>query len=319
MSSYKNVSGRLPRKGLTRAIVGGVVAVVLVGVVAAFSASSVSTGTNEVAVHIGGGPIENSSFKGCVPTSTHQNFNSPGDSYITYSTSQRDWDATGQTGADSAPFHVVSSDNVEMQIPIIVRFYQITDCPTLEKFYNNLGQRYGAYITDSGAGSSGWETMVRKIVADPVDVELGRIAQKYQWTTVRNDPKVRTEIATTLRDGIVQLVDSNAQGHYFDHFSVLVKKPEPTDPDLVKKINAAQAATYAAQAAQNTAIAQQAQAVAQKAVAKAEAAKKVQEILGFKLPGMTNAEAVRAYNEHYALQQKINPYQPSGMLLSQAR
>ena len=41
----------------------------------------------------------------------------------------------------------------------------------------------------------------------------------------------------------------------------------------------------------------------------------MQEILGFKLPGMTNAQAVRAYNEHYLIEHDGNPYQPQGSML----
>lgn len=316
MTRYTPTAGGKGRSRLL-AVAGAAGALVVVAIVGLTATSSVSTGPNEVAVHIGGGPFEDARIKGCVPAGTRQNLNSPGDKYVTYSTAQRDWDATGQTGSDAAPFKVVSADNVEMQVPIIVRFYQITDCPTLEKFYDNLGQRYGAYINTDGEGSSGWVTMVRKIVADPVDVELGRIVQKYDWTLVRNSPKVRTEIATSLKNDIVGLVDSNAQGHYFDDFSVLVKKPEPTDPNLIKKINDAQAAIYAAQAAKQTAVAEKQEAQAQVAVSKAQAQKKVAEILGFKLPGMTNAEAVRAYNEHELITQGGNPFQPSGMLLQQ--
>lgn len=104
------------------------------------------------------------------------------------------------------------------------------DCATLGKFYDNLRLRCSAYLNHDGSGSSGWETMVRKVVADPVDVELGRISQKYQWTKVRNRPAVRTEIATSLEQDIAGLVESNAQGHYFDNFSVLVKKPERPTP-----------------------------------------------------------------------------------------
>jgi hypothetical protein len=319
MSGYTRAAPTSPRSGRRLAVIAGSVVTLLVVVllIGLGAASSVSTGPNEVAVHIGGGPIEDSSFKGCVPEGTHQNLNSPGDRYVTYSTAQRDWDATGQRGADATPFKVVSSDNVEMQIPIIVRFYQITDCATLEKFYDNLGQRYSAYINSDGSGSSGWETMVRKIVADPVDVELGRIAQKYQWTTVRNSPAVRTEIASSLKQDIAGLVESNAQGHYFDNFSVLVKKPEPTDPNLLKKINDAQASIYAAQAARVTAAAERQEALAQVAVSKATSAKSVADILGFKLPGMTNQQAVRAYNEHYLISQNGNPYQPNGTVLTQ--
>ena len=318
MSSYITSKVRSGRSGgRLRMVLAAVGGLVVVGVVLAFSTSSVATGPNQVALHIGGGPIESAHFKGCVPASTRQNFNSPGDKYVTYTTAQRDWDATGQDGADSAPFQIVSKDNVTMTVPVIVRFYQITDCQTLERFYDNLGQRYNAFINDDGSGSPGWEIMVRKIVADPVDVELNSIAQKYDWLTIRNDPAVRNEIANSLRQDIVGLVKKNAQGNYFDNFSVLVKKPEPTDPTMLQRINTAQGQIYAAEAAQKTAAAQKAQAEAEIAVAKAQAAKKVAEIMGFKLPGMTSEQAVQAYNQHYALDHDINPWQPQGGSLLQ--
>ena len=295
-------------------------ALVVLAVIGVLSTSSVATGPNQVALHIGGGPLESARFKGCVPPSTRQNFNSPGDTYVTYTTSQRDWDATGQAGSDSKPFQIVSKDNVTMTVPIIVRFYQRTDCKTLEAFYDNLGQRYNAYVNADGRGSPGWDVMVRKIVADPVDVELNSIAQKYDWLTIRNDPAVRNEIMASLRSDIVDLVKRNAQGEYFDNFSVLVKKPEPTDPKMLQRINTAQTQIYAAEAAQKTAEAQKAQAEAEIAVAKAQAAKKVAEIEGFRLPGMTGRQAVEAYNQHYALDKQINPWQPQGgSLLQQVR
>ena len=318
MSSYTTSKNRKSTfGGMLKTVLAVVGSLIVVGVIFAFSTSSVATGPNQVALHIGGGPIESAHFKDCVPASTRQNFNSPGDKYVTYTTSQRDWDATGQAGSDSEPFQIVSKDNVTMTVPIIVRFYQITDCKTLQRFYDNLGQRYNAYINSDGSGSQGWEIMVRKIVADPVDVELNSIAQKYDWLTIRNDPAVRNEIANSLRNDIVALVKRNAQGDYFDNFSVLVKKPEPTDPTMLQRINTAQGEIYAAEAAQKTAAAQKAQAEAEIAVAKAQAAKKVAEILGFKLPGMTSEQAVAAYNQHFALEQKINPWQPQGGSLLQ--
>ena len=114
MSTYNKVASRAANGGKVLRRVGLVVAaVVAVLVVASFSTSSVSTGPNQIAVQIGGGPIEDARFKGCVPAGTHENFNSPGDTYVTYSSSQRDWDATGQEGSDATPFKVVSADNVE--------------------------------------------------------------------------------------------------------------------------------------------------------------------------------------------------------------
>jgi regulator of protease activity HflC (stomatin/prohibitin superfamily) len=308
LSEYKDITMTKSTRGpkIGTALAG----LALLGGFSFIAASSVSTGPNEVALHIGGGPIEDATIKKCVPASTHENFNSPGDEYIRYSTSQRDWDATGQGGSDMGAYHVVSKDNVEMQIPIIVRFYQITDCETLTAFYNNLGQRYNASINEDGSGSEGWQIMIRKIVADPVDVELGRIAQEYDWTVIRNDPKVRTLIADTLRQEITGLVDSNAQGHYFENFSVLVKKPEPTDPELIKEINGAQAAKYEAEAAKLTAEATRLQAIAEQRTAKAQSSKKIAEILGFRLPGMSPEQAVRAYNEHMLIESGGNPFQP---------
>jgi uncharacterized protein YdbL (DUF1318 family) len=280
------------------------------GTTAMLAASEVNTGPNEYAIQIGGGPFEDAKFKDCKQPSTHENFNSPGDKYVTYSDAQRDWDATGQAGSDAGAYTAVSLDNVELGIPIIVRFYQKTECDVLKAFYSNLGQRYSAYINPNGTGSEGWQTMVRKIVSDPIDVELGRIVQKYEWTKVRNDPKIRTEIADTLRDQIADLVKSNAQGDYFERFTVLVKKPEPTDPDLVAEINNAQKAVYAAEAAEITAESTRLQALAERKSAQAQANKKVAEINGFRLPGMSPAEAVRAYNEAMLIEKGGNPFQP---------
>ncbi len=90
-------------------------AALLVGLVAA---SSVKTGSNVTALQIGGGPIEDRKIKRCIPAGTHENLNSPGDDYVYYPLSERDWDATGQRGADSDPMRSVSSDNVEMQVPM---------------------------------------------------------------------------------------------------------------------------------------------------------------------------------------------------------
>lgn len=311
LHEYEDITIMSTKKN-TRSKVAGVVfgALALTAMTTLLAASSVSTGPNEVAIHIGGGPIEDAAIKTCVPSETKQVFNSPGDEYVRYSTSQRDWDATGQPGSDMGAYHAVSKDNVEMQVPIIVRFYQLTDCETLKAFYKNLGQRYGASINEDGSGNEGWQIMIRKIVADPVDVELGRIVQKYDWTDVRNDPKVRTEIADTLRDEITGLVDSNAQGHYFEHFSVLVKKPEPTDPELKAEINNAQKAKYAAEAAKVTAKAARLQAIAEQKSAQAQAGKLQRQIAGYRLPGMTAADAVRAYNEAKLIDNGGNPFQP---------
>ena len=166
-------------------------AALLVGLVAA---SSVNTGSNVTALQIGGGPIEDRKIKRCIPAGTHENLNSPGDDYVYYPLSERDWDATGQRGADSDPMRSVSSDNVEMQVPIVVRFSMVTDCSTLKTWYNEHGQRYGASLSEHGDITQGWDLALRKLVADPLDAQLDRIVQRYPWRQVWNDPAIKAEI-----------------------------------------------------------------------------------------------------------------------------
>lgn len=278
------------------------------GGVGLMAASSVNTGPNLVALQIGGGPIEDRAIKRCIPAGTHENFNSPGDKYAYYPLSERDWDATGQSGSESAPLKSVSRDNIEMQIPIVVRFSMVTDCKTLKAWYNEHGQRYGATLTDDGAITPGWDLALRKLVADPLDAQLDRIVQKYPWRQVWNDPAVKAEMEKEVSDQMETLVDRQARGHYFEGFTVLIKKPSPVDAALITAINESQKQLAVSEQAIARAKADVARAQAEVQVAQAQAAKRRAEITGY--------GNVRNYLEASAIDKGINPWQPSvsGML-----
>ena len=293
-----------------------IVAVLLVPftlVVGLVAASSVNTGSNITALQIGGGPIEDSKIKRCIPAGTHENFNSPGDKYVYYPLSERDWDATGQRGADSDPMRSVSSDNVEMQVPIVVRFSMVTDCPTLKTWYNEHGQRYGASLTEDGDITSGWDLALRKLVADPLDAQLDRIVQRFPWRQVWNDPAIKAEIEEQVSDQMETLVDRQARGHYFEGFTVLVKKPSPIDKELVASINESQKLLAVSEQAIARAKADVARADAEVKVARAQAAKRRAEIEGY---GTTEA-----YLKALAVEKGLNPWQPttSGIIANQAQ
>src|SRR4051812_4356211 len=105
-------------KAMTATIVS-VVVIVLIVVLIAFRGYSVPS--DMVAVHVGAGPFEASKVKGdCIQPSTRGFFTN--DDYEYFPTSEREWDATGQEGSDGNKFTSITHDNVEMAVPVTVRF-----------------------------------------------------------------------------------------------------------------------------------------------------------------------------------------------------
>jgi hypothetical protein len=266
-----------------------------------------------VAVHVKSGPTDSKQVVGCVDSASRKHWWSTNDDYPMFPTSEREWDATGQSGSDSKDFTSVTKDKVVMNIPITVRFTLKTDCPTLEKFYTSYARRYGVHFDSDGTYNDAWETLLRKLVADPSDQTLDRIVQQYNWQNVWNDPKTKTDIEQQMNAALQSdnsLMVQTAKGQYFDGISVLVGTPQPQNPDLAAAVASEQTLVAQADAARAQAKADKAKAVAETAVAKAEAAKQRAGIEGYELKGMSPKEAVRAYNEAQLIAQGGNPYQP---------
>lgn len=304
-------------KGVTAAV-GAFVAILII--VSLFSFSGYNVPSDMVAIRVGAGPFEASKIKGdCIPASSRGFFTN--DDYEYFPTSEREWDATGQEGADSGRFESVTHDNVQMLIPVTVRFTLITECDTLKEFYTRYMRRYGAdFKTDGTYEETGanyneqWVTLLRKLVADPSDATLDRIIQDYDWRKVWNDPATKVEIEDRLEEELRSddsLLVQTAKGTFFDGISVLVGKPEPRNPDLAAAVAQEQTNVAQAQSEEAQAKADKAKAEAQTAVAEAEAKKQQATIEGYMLPGMTPAEAMKAYNQAQLIAQGGNPYQPT--------
>lgn len=278
----------------------------LVAMVALSACSSVSTDSDLAALHYKGGSFSATKFADCVEPST-KDYNGPGDKYYLYPNSQRDFDATGGEGSDSGPITVASADNAELKIPVTLNFDLKNDCKSLQKFHENLGNRFHAYW-DNGQASddipAGWRVVLNKVMAKPLDATLDRIAQKYPWRSVWNDPKVKVEMESELTANIETLVNRKAGGEYFENFSVLIQKPEPVNEGLKAAIADEQINVAKARASEAQAKADVLTAEAQVAVAKAQAEKRRAEIAGF--------GSVDAYLKAQAIAAGINPYQPSG-------
>lgn len=290
------------------AIIFGVMAIVLL------SSCGYNTPSDMVAVHVGEGPFEARSVKGCVEPSKRGFWTN--DTYALFPTNEREWDATGEQGSDSGRFQAVTKDNVEMYVPVTVRFTLITECKTLMDFYNRYARRYGAEFQSDGSFNDQWETLLRKLVATPADATLDRIIQDYNWRDVWNDPQTKTEIEKRYNEALAgdsSLLQVTAKGKFFDGISVLVGKPEPVNNDLAVAVAAEQTNVAKAQSAEAQARADRATALAQVAVSRAEAMKKRAEIAGY--------GGIDAYLRALCIQTNANcnPWQPTYVLAGAPR
>lgn len=274
--------------------------------------SSVSTQSDIVSLHYSGGPFSSIDFQDCVPAST-KDYNGPGDKYYNYPISQRDYDATGGDGADANPVVVTSSDNAELSVPLVINFELVSDCDTLVDFHENLGNRYHAYWdkdAKSDESPAGWGELLRKKMGTPAAETLRRVAQKYPWRAVWNDPDVKREMETEIQQNIAELVNRQAGGEYFEGFEVLMSKPDPVNQGLKdaiaqeqQSVAKANSEKIAAEAEVTTAKAKAEVAEAQLRIAQAEARKRAAEIQGY--------GGSEAYLKKLAIDNGLNPYQPT--------
>jgi regulator of protease activity HflC (stomatin/prohibitin superfamily) len=262
----------------------------------------VSTTPSTTKLRVGDGMIEDPVYKECIPAGERRSAPT-NDAYYSYPLSERDLDMTGQDGGDLPPITVVSKDNVTMAVPIRLAFNMVTDCKSLQEWHTAYGERYQAFLEDDGTTTEGWLLALRKIMADPLDARLDEIAKNYDWIDLYNQAEAQNEVESAVRDGIEQTVDSAADGHYFEDFNVLVKKPVPTDRGLLQTINRAQKDFAAAEAKIRQAEADERQAQAELNVAQARAKKKAAEIAGY--------GSFDNYLEFVMVNNGLNPKQPS--------
>lgn len=260
-----------------------------------------SVPSDMVAVHIQKGMFQAKKVVGCKDPSTRGWWTN--DDYAYFPTSEREWDATGQSGSDAAPFSSVTRDKVVMQIPVTIRFTLKTDCKTLKDFYVKYARRYGAKFESDGKYNNEWETLLRKLVADPSDQTLDRIVQGYDWNAVWNDPAVKAEIEQKMTEELrsnASLLIQTAHTSYFDGISVLIGKPIPPKA-LADQVAQTQTRVAKAQAEEAQANADVKKSLAETKVAEQDAKKQQALIDGY--GGADN------YLKHECIQTNgCNPY-----------
>lgn len=275
----------------------------MAGVLLLTGCSSVSTATDQVALEYNGYNIipADKSFEAC-HEGGKQTYSGPGNEFIYFPVNQRSFDATGSSSSERGPFTVVSDDNAELRVPVSVTFNLKSDCTALREFYEKIGRKYDAGMTD-GRTNQGWRNMLDFVIGQPLDVTLDRVAQQYDWRKIWNDEAVRVELENAVRESLPTQVKNRAGGDYFENFAVLVQKPDPVSEDLKNAIVAEQSGVAKANASEAEAVAQVRAAEAQVAVAEAQARARQAEIAGY--------GSAEAYNEARMIEKGLNPRQPT--------
>ncbi len=307
-------------------LVIGVIGAVILGLLSLVR--TVASPADEVAVHKGGGIIEAPNSKGCVAANTRE-LRRPGDKYYWYPASQRTYNFTGGEGSDHATFSVVSKDFQQLEVPGSVEFRLNVDCEVLTRFHDSIGNRYHAFYTSSDEWSQtnpGWQRMLDLYFAPALDATLDRVAKKYTWKELYADPTIKDEMNRTVNEQLATLIQQKMPGEdeFFQGFSALIQQPQPSEA-LVQALSDEEAGRAQAAAAKAKAVAdaetERAKAVAQaeaaKAAATAQVAQKEAEARIARLEAEIKAAEMKPfggakeYNNWLAIQNGLNPYQPT--------
>lgn len=287
-----------------------------------------STQADEIFIHKGGGPFEDKDDKACIEPSSRQ-VESAFDAYYAYPANQRVYDFSGsvESGSDGDRFTVVSSDGITLSIPGTVSFSLNTKCEVLQKFHNDLGSRYSAYMETDDNGvyqtGSGWLQMLNIYFRPQLDATLDRVAKQYTWQKLRTDLSVKDEINKAVNAELPRLINQQIRGdnEYFIDISANILQPI-APPELVKAQEDVQTAQAQATATEAKA---KADAAAALAAAEAQVGQKEAELKVKKIEAEIRLQEVRsyggaeAYAKYLAIQKGLNPYQPvyGGNLLNQ--
>jgi len=296
-------------------LIGGAVAL-CAAALALSGCSMPSTQADEVFVHKGSGITEGHEDKGCVEAATRQvNWGTGmGDDYYAYPANQRVYDFRGVEGSDRGPFEVVSKDKQTLKIPGTMSFLLNTNCETLQKFHDRVGNRYKAYMENNQTGK-GWSDVLNLYMAPALDASLDRLAKQYTWDELRSDPTIKDKINVEVATTVERLINQQLEGEekYFQAFQPLITQPIAPDT-LVASVRSQEESIIAAKATEAKA---KADAAAAEASANAQVAQKEAELKVANIEAQIRAAEIRSYGgaeawaKAQAVAKGINPWQPT--------
>lgn len=272
MTGYWNDDTDRPsRKGY--GAITGIVAIIILLLVAAFSVTWASVPPDKIMLHYTGGPIQGTHFVEVVKPGTGTSIYGLNENIWFLPAAQRNYivDRDPETG-DKGVVDVVTgitTDNVSIDWELAVYFKLNSEPAVLRQFFEQICMH-----EDLGhCQGKGWDKMldqyIRPVVQNSVRLETG----KYDLAHVYKDPATLTtmqnDIAAILKDAI----NDKVGGDYFcgpdssngdcRDFTVVLKNPTPPQ-NVVDQYNATAAATQKIVTAQKDADAKVATAQGEK-------------------------------------------------------
>jgi hypothetical protein len=318
----------MKRKRLALAVAGGAVMLT-----ALTGCSKEYVDDTMVALQYSGGIGEGGKFKDCL---TSGNAIRTDDAIYRYPTTQRQDDfntdrykANDPDAADNKDITATTKDGVVVYIRGNQNFGLVTDCKTIQKFHEQIGKTRKAYFNEDGTYNGGWITTMNYYITPAViarwrdAISQHDIKELWPSTGLYTDLTEEVNGDPSQTDSMQYDVDTRTEGNtqFYDRLTFTLTQIDVGE-EYKDQYNQRQQAQTAADTAQLNKTAQIAQAQADKAVrvaqAEADAAEKHEQIIAYQGPGMSFADAVRAYNEAQAIAAGINPFQPGGTPLIQS-
>ena len=213
--------------------------------------STVSTESDQVALHYDAGAFSSTTFQECVENN-NRTWDGLGEQYYKYPSGQRNFDFTGSDDSESPPYTVVSKDNQELSVSGGLTFHLDTSCDDeggmLREFHEEIGLKFQPVLDDDGKTTDTWLEMLRFYIGQPLNKALATEAQKYNWLALYNDPATRAQFESAINANLGAAVKATTGGKaFFQQFNLTLQKPAPRK-ELVDGLAAVQVAITQRQA-----------------------------------------------------------------------
>lgn len=235
---------------------------IIVGIIALVSITRASTAPDQAGLHYSAGPLSSTKFANCIAPSQRV-WDGPADKHFIYPAGQRTYNFSGEGQPDSKPFTVATVDNQELTVTGIVSFKLNTDCKTLRKFHEQIGNKFDAQMSGNST-SDGWRQMLNTYLNQSLQRAMNEAAQGLTWKGLYNDPKTKKQWETEVTKLLPNYIKQAMGGEYFHDFSLTLQKPLPPK-ELLKALKNREVAVEdnLAQEERNKAVSTEAESIRQ--------------------------------------------------------
>lgn len=185
--------------------------------------STISTNSDQVGLHYDAGSFSDTQFENCVK-SGEMNVDGPGDAHYVYPAGARTYKFAEAAGAEQAPISVTTKDNVQMTSAGILGFEINTDCKTLQEFHEAIGLKYN--VDDSGIHD--WVPLMNDYLGQQLQSTMNAAAAGFTVDELYTDATKRAAWGEEVKKNLPQAVRDFAGGDYFDHFTLVLQRPLPS-------------------------------------------------------------------------------------------